>query len=33
MRYRTAEVDDLPRLVKLYKAVARMEGGIARLGA
>jgi ribosomal protein S18 acetylase RimI-like enzyme len=31
MRYRTADADDLPRLVKLYKAVARVEGGIARL--
>jgi ribosomal protein S18 acetylase RimI-like enzyme len=31
MRYRTADVDDLSRLVKLYKAVARVEGGIARL--
>jgi len=31
MRYRTADVDDLHRLVKLYKAVARVEGGIARI--
>lgn len=31
MRYRTAEIDDLPRLIKLYKTVAREEGGIARL--
>lgn len=31
MRYRTADIDDLPRLIKLYKAVAREEGGIARL--
>lgn len=31
MRYRTADIDDLHRLVKLYKAVAQVEGGIARL--
>ena len=31
MRYRTADIDDLQRLIKLYKAVAREEGGIARL--
>lgn len=31
MRYRTADVDDLHRLVNLYKVVARVEGGIARL--
>ena len=31
MRYRTADIDDLPRLIRLYKAVARHEGGIARL--
>lgn len=31
MVYRTADVDDLHRLVKLYKAVAHVEGGIARL--
>src|SRR5688572_14579447 len=31
MRFRTADIDDLPRLIKLYKAVAREEGGIARL--
>jgi ribosomal protein S18 acetylase RimI-like enzyme len=31
MRYRTADIDDLGRLIKLYKAVAREEGGIARL--
>lgn len=31
MVYRTADIDDLPRLQKLYKAVARMEDGIARL--
>ena len=30
MRYRTARVEDLDRLMKLYKAVARTEGGIAR---
>jgi ribosomal protein S18 acetylase RimI-like enzyme len=31
MRYRTADIDDIPRLVKLYKAVAQKEGGIARV--
>jgi ribosomal protein S18 acetylase RimI-like enzyme len=31
MRYRTADMDDLHRLIVLYKAVAREEGGIARL--
>ena len=31
MRYRTANIDDLPGLVKLYKDVARKKGGIARL--
>jgi ribosomal protein S18 acetylase RimI-like enzyme len=31
MRFRTADIDDLSRLIKLYKAVAREEGGIARL--
>ncbi|MEO8472893.1 MAG: N-acetyltransferase [Chryseolinea sp.] len=31
MRYRTAETNDLHRLVALYKAVAKTEGGIARL--
>jgi putative acetyltransferase len=31
MRYRTADIDDLPRLIELYKAVARDGGGIARL--
>lgn len=31
MRYRTAQSDDVSRLVKLYKAVAQMEGGIARV--
>jgi ribosomal protein S18 acetylase RimI-like enzyme len=31
MQYRTANIDDLHRLVKLYKIVARTEGGIARL--
>jgi ribosomal protein S18 acetylase RimI-like enzyme len=30
MRYRIADIDDLHRIVKLYKAVARIEGGIAR---
>ena len=31
MKYRIAGVDDLPALIKLYKAVARLEDGIARL--
>lgn len=31
MRYRTATIGDLDRLMKLYQAVARTEGGIARL--
>ena len=31
MRYRTATIEDLDRLLKLYQAVARTEGGIARL--
>lgn len=31
MRYRIADIDDLPRILKLYKEVARVEGGIARL--
>jgi len=31
MQYRTADIEDLHRLVKLYKNVARTEGGIARL--
>jgi ribosomal protein S18 acetylase RimI-like enzyme len=31
MRYRTATIEDLDRLVKLYQAVASTEGGIARL--
>jgi ribosomal protein S18 acetylase RimI-like enzyme len=31
MRYRTADIDDLQRIIQLYKAVARVEGGIARL--
>ena len=31
MRYRTADMDDLHRLILLYKAVSRVEGGIARL--
>ena len=30
MRYRTADENDLHRIIKLYKAVARVEGGIAR---
>lgn len=31
MHYRTAELSDVPRLVKLYKAVAKIEGFIARV--
>ena len=31
MRYRTADIDDLSKLIRLYKAVAREDGGIARL--
>ncbi len=31
MNFRTANIDDLHKLVILYKAVARQEGGIARL--
>jgi ribosomal protein S18 acetylase RimI-like enzyme len=31
MRYRTATPEDLDAIVKLYKEVARTEGGIARL--
>ena len=31
MRYRTADIDDLSRLIRLYKAVARDGSGIARL--
>lgn len=31
MRYRTAVIEDLDRLIKLYKIVAGTEGGIARL--
>lgn len=31
MRYRTADIDDVHRLIKLYKAVAQTEGGIARV--
>lgn len=31
MRYRTAVIDDIDRLVELYKNVARAEGGIVRL--
>jgi ribosomal protein S18 acetylase RimI-like enzyme len=31
MRYRTADITDLNRIIQLYKAVARVEGGIARL--
>ena len=31
MHYRTATIEDLERIVILYKTVARVEGGIARL--
>jgi ribosomal protein S18 acetylase RimI-like enzyme len=31
MRYRTAVIGDIDRLVELYKSVARAEGGIVRL--
>lgn len=31
MRYRTADLEDLQRIITLYKAVARAEGGISRL--
>lgn len=31
MRYRTAVIDDIDRLLSLYKIVARNEGGILRL--
>ena len=31
MRYRTAVIEDINRLVELYKSVARAEGGIVRL--
>lgn len=31
MRYRIADINDLTRILDLYKAVARIEGGIARL--
>lgn len=31
MHYRTATLEDLSELLKLYKAVAKLEGGIARL--
>jgi ribosomal protein S18 acetylase RimI-like enzyme len=30
MRYRTATIEDLDRILKLYQVVARTEGGIAR---
>lgn len=33
MHYRTAVIDDVDRLVKLYKSVARTDGGIVRLEA
>jgi ribosomal protein S18 acetylase RimI-like enzyme len=31
MRYRTADIDDVHRLIELYKVVAQTEGGIARV--
>lgn len=31
MRYRTATTDDIPSITRLYKRVAKIEGGIARL--
>ena len=31
MQYRTATIEDIPRLKKLYTEVAKREGGIARL--
>ena len=31
MNYRTADMNDVPRLMELYKAVAREGGGIARM--
>ena len=31
MHYRTATIDDVDRLIKLYKSVAGMRGGIVRL--
>ena len=31
MHYRTADLEDLPRILKLYKTVAAQEGGIARV--
>jgi ribosomal protein S18 acetylase RimI-like enzyme len=31
MRYRIADINDTDRIIKLYKAVAQVEGGIARL--
>lgn len=31
MHYRTATTDDLQKIITLYKAVARKEGGLARL--
>jgi ribosomal protein S18 acetylase RimI-like enzyme len=31
MRYRTAQLEDLNRLMELYKTVASIEGGIARI--
>lgn len=31
MRYRTAQIEDLDRLIRLYRSVARTEGGIVRL--
>ncbi len=31
MRYRTADIEDLSKLLKLYRAIAQVEGGLARL--
>ena len=31
MHFRTAEISDIPGIVKLYKAVAKTPGGLARL--
>jgi ribosomal protein S18 acetylase RimI-like enzyme len=31
MHYRIAVIEDVPKLISLYKAVAKIEGGIARL--
>src|SRR4051812_48468279 len=31
MHYRTADIDDFQKIKKLYKEIAKSEGGIARL--